>query len=319
MPDLRIPRRSGAHRIAAIALYRALLTQCRATPLARNQQEELQNIVRNRFRQAQHSHSIRRLRVGFEAGYEAIDRLDAAVAGSEESKVYITSLLERAPTKVKQAPAPKQAEKIGRADEAGGQHVDADQRPKISLFDRPLPLEKLSGKRHVPVLFNASSIPVLRLKKPQPETLSRFIRLRVEQRQKWHDLRHRLDEDVQLAAQEDEWDDIVSPLVKREQTLIDAGLARQCEEPTWQDYVYKAQREVQGKINDEKVRNRIMAEKMQGVVDRERELFESEKVARKESRRQERLQRRQHSTEDPDHVQDLDLDSGTSEPSEVVR
>lgn len=206
MPDLRIPIRNGPHRIAAIALYRALLTLCRTVPFGKVQRDELQNIVRNRFKQARHSHSTRRLRISFQAGYEAIDHLDAAVAGNEGSQQYISELLEQAPAKIKLSPALSQPTTKAKdtEDEEAAEDNEAVNQPRISLFDRPLPLEKLSGKRHIPVLFNANHIPVLRIKKPQPASLSRFIRQRIEQRQDRHDRRWRLHAEKELAAWEDD-------------------------------------------------------------------------------------------------------------------
>ncbi|KAK3725080.1 hypothetical protein LTR37_000591 [Vermiconidia calcicola] len=288
MPPIHlIPRRSGAHRIAAIALYRALLTQSRAAPFADNQRNELQNLVRNRFRQSQHVHSIRRLKVSFEAGYEGLDCLDAAVAGHEESIGYLAQLLEKAPLKAKAAPpSPKKVVKV--------EKNDGPTTPKLSVFDRPLPLSQLSGKRHVPVLFSANHIPVLRLKKPQPESLSRKIRQRIERRQKWHDQRHRLEDEREIARREDEWDTLVAEQHEIEKSNVSVGETMRggSPEPKWTDAVDEGLEEVQGKLREERERNRAVAEKMQAVVDRERELFEKERQERKEVNVREKLERK---------------------------
>ena len=280
MPNLRIPRRSSQHRFAAIALYRALLAQCRAVPIAETQRSELQNIIRNRFKQAQHSASSRYLRVSFEAGYEAVDHLDAAAAGDSQSLEYLTSLLERAPSKTKLAKAVP-AKPVKRSEE--GSDEDGYKYVKRSLFDRPIPLEQLSGKRNVPVLFNANGFPVLRIKKPQPESLSRYIRQRIEQRHAWHERRQRLYEDYTTATREDEWDRI----------LAQAHGVSPSGEPNWRRAVDAAIDEVHGKLDQMKVKNRVMAEKMQAVVDREQELFEKEALERKARKRQEKFQQRQ--------------------------
>ncbi|KAK3698451.1 hypothetical protein LTR37_016922 [Vermiconidia calcicola] len=292
-PTHLVPRKSGAHRLAAIALYRALLTQSRAAPLAANQRNELQNLVRNRFKRSQHVHSIRRLKVSFEAGYEGLDCLDAAVAGEGESIAYLAQLLEKAPSQAKAAPpSPKKVVKT----EKNGEPMT----PKISLFDRPLPLSQLSGKRHVPVLFSANHIPVLRLEKPQPESLSRKIRQRIERRQKWHDQRHRLEDEREIARREDEWDRLVGEEYDIGESndsvsMVDAmraGALGGSVEPKWTDAVDEGLEAVQGKLREERERNRVVAEKMQAVVDRERELFEREKLERKEEKVRERLERK---------------------------
>jgi hypothetical protein len=277
MPQSLIPRRSGRHRIAAIALYRALLLQCRAITLPRIQRDELQNIVRNRFHDARHNTSPRQLTTSFEAGYEAIDHLDAAVAGNEENKSYIVSLLERAPLRVKQPKPSAQA-----PDKPASPIANPDTQPKLSIFDRPLTLEKLSGKRHVPVLFSANRIPVLRVKKPQPESLSGYIRARIEQRQGWHDRRHRLLEEVDLASHEDTWDEIIAKTAGPvPQDTRAVGWAK---EPRWRDVPSDGLGEVLRMILEEKKKNMVMAEKMQNVVDREQHLFDMEKAERKEKR-----------------------------------
>lgn len=314
MPRHVLPRTSGAHRVAAIALFRALLIQCRALPsLEEQHRDALQNVVRNRFKQARHEQSARRLKLNFEAGYEAIDHLDAAVAGDEERRRYIVTLLERAPEQAKQPPPvilPKKLErelKKIRAKDAG--ETESVQKP--SLFDRPLPLEKLSGRRHVPVLYNAQKIPVLRLKKPQPENLSGYLAHRLRLRQKRHDTRHKLDDELEIARSEDRWDGLVAGATGREGYTF---------EPAWSAGVGMARREVNEKLDEERRKNREMAVKMQGVIDRERELYEKEKVERSEAKKQRWLDKlkdwKMEKRRDASAVRDGVQHSPTHEPIE---
>ncbi|KAK5115997.1 hypothetical protein LTR62_000453 [Meristemomyces frigidus] len=293
--NFHLPRNSTPHRVAAIALYRALLSQCRVIPTAVQQRNELQNIVRNRFRQASHEQSKRRLILLFEAGYEAIDHLDAAVAGEEESRSYILDLLAKAPNKVKQSPPPAKpkAQPVQRLERPAG---------SPSLLDRPLPLEQLSGRRHVPVLFNAHGIPILRLKKPQPESLSGYINHRIQKKQKRHDTRHRLETELEFARAEDTWDHLIAshiPLGRSSRTSSEGG----GKEDTWSYAPAMARREINDKLQDERNRNQAMGVKMQAVVDREQALFDVEKAARQN--RGPKLQKTE--------VKDLsDLDKGPS-------
>ena len=303
MPLSQISRRSGAHRTAALALYRALLAKCRALSPADEERSELRNVVRNRFKHTQYVESARRLRVSFDAGYEAIDLLDAAVAGNEESRSYIVSLLERAPAKIKQAPEPKPIATDHKRTTASSESSELGKKPGLSLFDRPLPLEKLSGRRHVPVLFNANHIPVLRIKKPQPENLSRFIRQRITQRQEWHNRRQRLSEERALASREDEWDRLMEPYGVQS---IDKPIRSGSREPKWVNAVDRATEEVQGLLEKERLKNKEMAEKMQAVVDREKVLFEQERAERKELKMQERLEKRRLRDEPAQHQAAVD-------------
>jgi len=287
MPSFLVPRHVSAHRISAIALYRALLHQCRAVPLPAQSQKELQNIVRNRCKQTIHLHSYQRLKLAFQAGYEAIEHLDAAVAGDEKSTSYIAGLLARAPAKVKaDPPATAPSKSKNRADEAAAKAAKASSppafKPSTELLSRPRPLPQLSGRRHIPVLFNANHIPILRIKKPQPENLSGFIKNRVTQRQRRHDRRHWLTEQIEFAQYEDLWDDIV----ERETGVGDVNGDE--DGPTWAEEFEISKMEVDLLIKQEGWKNAAMAKRMQEVVDREKEFYDKERTERREAKRVER-------------------------------
>lgn len=158
-------------------------------------------------------------------------------------------------------------------------------KPSTELLSRPHPLRELSGKRHVPVLFSASKIPVLRIKKPQPPNLSGFIKHRIQQRQRRHDRRHWLEEQVEFAQYEDLWDEILEKEIGAETRRVRRM------EPTWAEEFQIAKNEVEFKIRDEGRKNAAMAVKMQEIVDRERAMFEKERAARKEAKRLARVGR----------------------------
>lgn len=277
MPRFLVPHKSGLHRIASIALYRALLSQCKNLKLPAPRCDEIQNIIRNRFREQRHVTSHRQLHVSFTAGYEAIDHLDAAVAGNQQSHDYILDLASRAPAKAKLPPPkrPSTAERAKEARKRKWQERQALAPNPIKLEDRPLPLERLSGKtRRVPVLFSANLIPVLRLKKPQPHSLSMYIRGRIEQRQRRLDRRDALTATLALAKREDQWDRV----------LRDVGGVREGG-GSWTQVPRDGLREVAEAFERERRKNQAWAEKLQGVVDREREAWERERAEKKERRR----------------------------------
>jgi hypothetical protein len=267
MPPFLVPRHVSAHRTSAIALYRALLQQSRAVPLPAESKAELQNIVRNRCKQTIHLHSYQRLRLAFQAGYEAIEHLDASVAGDEKSTSYIAELISKAPAKVKADPP--------RAVLAKGRRKKSKDEGSEDVVAPPTPAFKPSTE--------LLSRPVLRIKKPQPPNLSGFIRHRIDQRQRRHDRRHWLEEQVEFAQYEDLWDEILE-----EQIGVDAGVETRREmlmEPTWAEEFQIAKDEVEFKIKEELRKNGAMAVRMQEVVDLEREAFERERAARKEAKR----------------------------------
>lgn len=298
MPRFLVPRHVSAHRISAIALYRALLQQSRAVPLPAQSQNELQNIVRNRFKQVIHLHSYQRLKLAFQAGYEAVDHLDAAVAGDEKSTSYIAQLLAKAPAKVKADPPkalPPKSKREERSRSEGESTASTSTsrtqpfKPSDELLSRPHPLSQISGKRHIPVLFNANNIPVLRIKKPQPENLSSFLKSRIKQRQRRHNRRHWLAEQIEFAQYEDLWDEIV----ERQTGTRDGQKGRKGngEEPTWAEEFEISKEEVEDLIALEQRKNAEMAFRMQEIVDRETEAFERERAERKERKRAERMEK----------------------------
>ncbi|EME87575.1 uncharacterized protein MYCFIDRAFT_191970 [Pseudocercospora fijiensis CIRAD86] len=130
MPTFVVPHRSGAHRVAAIALYRALLTQCKRTSLPAVHGEELHNLIKNRFRGFRYDTSHRHQKVAFEAGYEAVDYLDAAVNGEVGAKEYILALLKRAPRNAKIDPreSPKQFLRRHYASQAWPDHLSLEEK-----------------------------------------------------------------------------------------------------------------------------------------------------------------------------------------------
>lgn len=283
MPSFLVPRHVSAHRIAAIALYRSLLRQSRAAPLQLTQQDELQNIIRNRFKQTRHLHGYARLKIAFQAGYEAIDYLDAATAGNEESTTCLTSLLARAKPKVKAAPPLTLAQSEIIAARAKASRKQTAFKPSDAILARPQALETLSGPRHVPVLFSANSIPVLRIKKPQSEALSGFIKTRIKQRHKRWNHRHWLEEQIAFAEQEDAWDDLVA-----ENGSVESEDAH----VSWAKEFVVAKDVVRNAITREGQKNLAMAEKMQAVVDREQAAFTAERDAKKAEKTAEKLVKR---------------------------
>lgn len=296
MPAFTIPRHVSAHRISAIALYRALLQQCRAVPLPVESKEELQNIVRNRFKQIVHLHSYPRLKLSFQAGYEAVDRLDAAVAGDEDSTRYIASLLARTPEKTKAAPPrhvlPKEKRKSSSDDTpATGEKSAPPFKPSDELFSRPHPLSRLPGKRHVPVLFNANRIPVLRIKKPQPESLSSVIKNILKTRQKRTTRHHWLTDQLRFAQYEDMWDHLIEETAREGQEDREKE-NEPAKDPPWAEEFEVALEDVESKIQEERAKNIRTAKAMLAVVDREKKAYAKEREERRQAKEQARSERR---------------------------
>lgn len=283
-----LPRASGRHREAAIALYRALLSSIRTVPgLDTTQCQQLQNVVRNRFKENRHNSSDRWLRLRFVAGYQGLDVLDTANGGDAQSRSYLVQLLARTPEAAKRPPAPANAfprdirRRLAKKTDLTHDATDVQPSKKPSIFDRPLPLNQLSGRRHVPHLFSANKIPVLRIKKPMPPALSSYLAKRIKTRQKRLDTRDRLAAERIIASREDEWDAILG-------SVLGHGVGSSGE--SWQQAIEIADKHRLRLHEKEQTKNRVMVEKMQKIVDQETALYEREKEERKQAKWRRRFQ-----------------------------
>ncbi|KAJ5380264.1 uncharacterized protein N7496_002692 [Penicillium cataractarum] len=272
MHKVLVPSRSGVHRFACLALYRALLRQC--SPSAAGDapwRDETKCLVQQRFRRYKRLQSPSQIANALKAGYEAVDLLDRTSKGSQPDSHKLTAILSQAKSFKEQYAAeqrrvaelirpkpvsPRQARKeetIRFEQETSRKHPDAP-----SILDRPR--LNLNGKRKVPVLVNARGIPFLRIKKPQPRNLSGVIRSKLEKRWNRIVIRDRLHVDLLFAKDEDAWD----------------HLTRAAERPTWSEEVKLALDNVYDKIRETDRQNRELAESMWNIVLEERKLAEKE-------------------------------------------
>ncbi|KAI5206672.1 hypothetical protein AUEXF2481DRAFT_44818 [Aureobasidium subglaciale EXF-2481] len=297
MPAFLAPHKSGAHRVTAIALYRALITKCRNAPEPLKS-AVLAAVVRNKFKQNRHVTSINALRVAFEGGYEALDHLNAAIKGDEREVDYLSTLLSRLPAWMKaipQNPTPPPPPPPPTAQTSPPQ--DETQKPptKRCLLHRPRPLFSLPSRRRIPTLVSANKIPILRLKKPQSASLSKYLKSRILDRQKRLDRKTLLESAMEVARGEDEWDRILLAqgvdVGQGKQGKGGHGKQKGREEP-WTKNVYEALGNVYNKIEEEGRRNKEMAEKMVGIIEKEKEFAEVERRERRRVGNEERRRRK---------------------------
>ncbi|KAI9650056.1 hypothetical protein NHQ30_000069 [Ciborinia camelliae] len=220
MPAQFIPRKSGRHRIACIALYRALLEQCLRVPIPAEIQPKgpihpLKHLIRKQFRRNASEHSLKTVVVALNTGYEAEKLIRTAGDGDLDSRNQIYELLRyrktvaAASALVPQPPKPK----IRYPEAIPGV-------PKL-LEVRPLPFEKLSGPRHVPIFAKAMVANFLRIQKPQSPYLSRVLRDKIDTRQKRTDARDRIEFLEEIAIAENTWEDIVEDQLEEEGLSVD--------------------------------------------------------------------------------------------------
>ncbi|KAJ5168269.1 uncharacterized protein N7482_003863 [Penicillium canariense] len=276
MHKVVVPSRSGIHRFACLALYRALLRQC--SPIAAGDalwRGETESLIKQRFRRYKNLQSPSQVANALKSGYEALDLLDRASEGSQQDSGKLTAILAHTKTfkeqyaakqrrmtelKLPKPVSPKQARKeqtMRFEQETSRKHPDA-----LSILARPR--SSLSGERKVPVLVNARGVPFLRIKKPQPRNLSGVIRTKLEKR--WNRIvtRDRLHVELLFAKDEDAWD----------------RLTNATEQSKWSEEVKLALDNVYEKIRETDRENRELAEKMWNVVLEERELAKKEQEQR---------------------------------------
>ena len=149
-------------------------------------------------------------------------------------------------------------------------------------LDRPV--QKLSGRRHVPVLVNANRVPFLRIKKPQPPFISRMIRDIAKTREHRINTGKRLAHQLPIAENEDQWDRIL---------YYHTGLdLRSPSEQLWRYEVGRASVENHQLQVDAIRRRKDISAKMYAIVEKEKVLAEEEKLRMRNEKHKARKARR---------------------------
>ncbi|KAF2108540.1 hypothetical protein BDV96DRAFT_261177 [Lophiotrema nucula] len=265
MPRFLSPRHSTPHRVAVIALYRALLSRCTTAPLSDELRSSLRNAVQNKFRQNRKIQSAYQLGLAFRAGYETLDHLDAANNGDPESASFLKSYIPTLPKGITRSPPQRY---VPPPPDPLKQALECLPPEKKVLNVRPH--LKLTGPRHVPILASANGVPFLRLGKPQPRNLSRMLRQKLATAERHFGRKVMLENYWEpLAKQEDIWDAMIEKL---------DGVKEKVEKKTWAAAMVTARNEEQAKYNENQKRDREIAARMQEIVDKEMALAKKEVV-----------------------------------------
>ncbi|OAX84131.1 hypothetical protein ACJ72_01497 [Emergomyces africanus] len=274
MPRFLLPKRSGVHRLACLSLYHALLSQSARLRLINLQPAEIQGLIKSNFHKYKALQSPTQIANALKAGYEALDLLHSCTQKNLESIRRLESIVQRAfdlkneihksreiqaahhrPENRNTHAARKKAEgRARRRPDALRPHPDTE-----PILSRPRP--HVNGPRHVPVLVDARGIPFLRIKKPEPPSLSRALRSKLDARWKKILRRDKLEDDIYLAQREDEWDRIVG----------------QGDEARWESIVAECLDSTMNTIKHEDQKNKELAQKMWEIVLKERELAKRER------------------------------------------
>ncbi|KAK1149398.1 hypothetical protein N8T08_006621 [Aspergillus melleus] len=272
-----VPKSSGVHRFACLALYRGLLRQCAKLPTTIPGPQTPKTLIRQRFRRYKSLQSPSQTVNALKAGYEAFDLLHSAAHGNQNGIQRITDLIaeaqsiqqrkitaqkalaEAAPLNPLNKEQRKKAEFKRHQDLTARRHPDAE-----PILSRPRAV--VSGRRHIPRLVSARGMPFLRIKKPQPKNLSGVLRSKLEKRWALVVRRDRLEADLLFNEDEDEWD-----------VLTGGG-----DDNRWTTSVEDALSTADDQMRSSDTKSRELAEKMWNVVLAERELAAKERKQNEE-------------------------------------
>ncbi|OQV06240.1 hypothetical protein CLAIMM_10838 [Cladophialophora immunda] len=227
MPRILAPHKSGLHRLACLALYKALLRESSRVGAAVENPavaKTLQSLIRFRFHRDRKLLSPSQVANGLDAGRGALSLLRECACKSGDALNKLSQTLERVALQAesiskyraelasrwKPPPPSRRAhlENLRRvADKAN--HVSTPETPRI--FQHPRPISEVkSGVRKVPNLILAQGIPLLKYPGPTPVLLNRVLKSKIQWGvRKW--AQHLdLAAKIQLGEWEDEWDAVLA-------------------------------------------------------------------------------------------------------------
>lgn len=173
------------------------------------------------------------------------------------------------------------------------------------LDTRPLPLEKLSGVRHVPTLIYADGgHPFLRFKKPQSPFLARILRQKVKTKQRRFNELEELEETFAVGEHEERWEDnLKRPFGMEENGSMPGSsevkswdgklLPEGRGEMPWQMVSYRRRGAIFGQMGRDVKKAAEMGQRMMEILEREKELAEKEGRERRHEKKQEKWKKRE--------------------------
>ncbi|ELR09762.1 hypothetical protein VC83_01174 [Pseudogymnoascus destructans] len=264
MPKQFVPHRRGPHRIACIALYRALLSKCRQIKVPasfnRGPVPPIKHLIRRQFRRNVHVTSGPLVVAALRVGYEAEELLHTATTGSGAAHSKILDLLRGVQaqgdaTRLENAENPPLPPPPPR-------RIPGPYPGVTPVLERqPRPKSQLTGRRYVPKLVSANSIPFLRFKKPQSPFLSQVLNGKIKLRQKRNNHLERLGGLLDMTSWEQMWDE-------------ELGMV---EGEHWSAATYREKLGVENALEKASEANVVIARKMLAIVDEEQRLADIEK------------------------------------------
>ncbi|ESZ97465.1 hypothetical protein SBOR_2154 [Sclerotinia borealis F-4128] len=273
----------------------ALLEQCPRVPIPAELQPKgplhpLKYLIRKQFRRNAWERSSKIIVAALKTGYETEKLLRTAGDGDLDSRNQIYELLryrKNVAATSAQLPQPPKL-KIRYPEAIPGV-------PKL-LDVRPLPFEKLSGPRHVPIFARAMASNFLRIQKPQSPYLSRVLRDKIETRQKRIDHRLRIELLEEIAIAENIWEDIVEDQLEKEGLSVDNWNKKQ---PglgwgvgDWEKDLQFADDSLKCLLSADALKVVEMSKLQLEIVDQEKELWRQERGQRRHDKKLAKLEKK---------------------------
>ncbi|PTD04510.1 hypothetical protein HYE67_004590 [Fusarium culmorum] len=219
-----VPARNSRHRVAVLALYRLLLRTASSVPLPKDLHPEgrrhpVIKILRTRFAKNKPLTSLRLIYDSMTAGYKFLTLLaKGQIEKSPEHSEILRHLQKRNETADFSRlirPHKKSPSKQWRNPPLLTKVSAPGEFPKYEPTVRPLPKTAFVGERKVPVFgHTAELMSFLRIKKPQPENLSRSLGAKTARFREVIHTTKRVDTELfSAAASEDLWDGIMHRLL----------------------------------------------------------------------------------------------------------
>lgn len=199
--------------------------------------------------------------VAFADNHQTVDKLDASTAYDAPETSTLSQLIATLPRGLTSAPLRRRISPSPSQPHPSGKHPLAVLPPERAVLNNR-PYAQVTGQRQVPRIASANGIPFLRLTKPQPAALSRVLRQKLARRvERFHRRVELQNYWLPLAKQEDEWDELILPQLRRREDKI-----------KWADEVHLAEKQ-NGRIYEaDLTRDALLIQKMQDIVDAETEL-----------------------------------------------
>ncbi|KAK5651397.1 hypothetical protein OQA88_12554 [Cercophora sp. LCS_1] len=292
MPLFYRPSRDSRHRRACLSLYRALMRTGLRVPLPDDVATGLgpinpiRSLIRNAFRRNRKEASPRLVVSALKQGYRFLTVLHTAASAPtgpvynevlsflRKNQAAVQKVLAAKAAKAKVEPSARPVSLLTRVQEA-----TLTSAPVYEATARPLPLEALSGGvRKIPKLDDTEGIPFLRLGKPQAAALSAILTRKVSKRRaRTVKLCELEDEELEIAAEEDFWDELVQRLMRENGVQIERPFV----EMTYEDAFQRWRDQLQTSLNWEKEDMVARGKALWKLVEAEMALAKEEKEERR--------------------------------------